>query len=195
MSSFSFTYKLLHAGGIMNGSSGYLLILVLFVASGGICHGQDAYQPQYSCPPNFIRLGNSCYYFSTDMNSWHSAHFACRALNSQLAALETRWEDQTLRNYMNKPHFAPLNRWVGGIYNWSRRRWTWGSSASDMSYSGFLTPQFPRSSRWHCLFLSPVIHYRWNHDLCTQFMHYLCEAPLIRIPDPNDIIVAVNTNL
>lgn len=90
---------------------------------------------------------------------------------------------------------APLNRWVGGIYNWSRRQWTWGSSASDMSYSGFLTPQFPRSSRWHCLFLSPVINYRWNHDLCTQFMHYLCEAPLIRIPDPNEIVVAVNTNL
>ncbi|XP_042883297.1 perlucin-like protein [Penaeus japonicus] len=178
----------------MNGSPAFLLILVLFAVSGK-CQSQEVYHPQYRCPPNFIRLGNSCYYFSTDMKSWHDAHFACRGLQSQLAALETRWEDRTLRNYMNKPQFASLNRWVGGIYNWSRRQWTWGSSASVMTYSGFLTPQFPRSSRWHCLFLSPVLNYRWNHDLCTQTMHYLCEAPLIRIPDPNEIVVAVNTNL
>lgn len=34
---------------------------------------------QYNCvAKDFIRLGNSCYYFSTEIVSWQEAHFRCR---------------------------------------------------------------------------------------------------------------------
>lgn len=32
----------------------------------------------YVCPPEFIRLGMSCYYFSKEAASWQNAHFACQ---------------------------------------------------------------------------------------------------------------------
>lgn len=65
-------------------------------------------QQRYLCPPEFLRLGNSCYYLSIEMATWHAAHFACRDRGSQLAALETQWEDTTIRNYIRKPEFGMI---------------------------------------------------------------------------------------
>lgn len=42
------------------------------------------------------------------MATWHAAHFACRDRGSQLAALETQWEDTTIRNYVRKPEFGMI---------------------------------------------------------------------------------------
>lgn len=42
------------------------------------------------------------------MATWHAAHFACRDRGSQLAALETQWEDTTIRNYIRKPEFGMI---------------------------------------------------------------------------------------
>ncbi|CAL4147804.1 unnamed protein product, partial [Meganyctiphanes norvegica] len=149
------------------------------------------YQPlRYMCPPNFLRLGNGCYYFGSEMATWHDAHFACRDRDSQLITLETQWEDLTIRHYLNKPEFARLNRWLGGIYNWSTRRWMWGPSGEAMPYLGFLTSIPPESSRWHCVFMAPTLNYRWNHELCTTQMHFICEAPQSKIPNSEDIAYA-----
>ncbi|XP_042217716.1 perlucin-like protein [Homarus americanus] len=176
----------------MKGHFLFIIILVL-LSRQGWCQDQNGQdnerQQQYLCPPNFIRLGHSCYHFSVEMTTWHNAHFACRDLASQLAALESQREDENVRTYLGKPEFASLNRWVGGIYNWSTRQWTWGSSAEVMPYNGFATSEFPSSSRWHCVYLSPDISYRWNHALCTSFMHYICETHQIRVLDPNEIII------
>ncbi|XP_050687716.1 lithostathine-like [Eriocheir sinensis] len=166
-----------------------LTLLSLIILRLGADQGQaqeNAQQYRYMCPPDFIHLGHSCYFFSREMATWHSAHFSCRDRGSQLASLETRWEDNNVRSYLNRPEFAPLNRWVGGIYNWSRRQWKWASSGAEMAYNGFLTQSFPRSSRWRCVYLSPDIGYRWNHKLCTTAMHYLCETAETRLPNNGD---------
>ncbi|XP_063862308.1 C-type Lectin CRL-like [Scylla paramamosain] len=163
------------------------VLLLILLATRGKVYGQARVQyRRYACPPDFIHLGHRCYYFSSEMATWHSAHFLCKDLGSQMAALETRWEDNNIRSYLNRSEFAPLNRWVGGIYNWSRRKWKWAPSATVMSYNGFLTQQFPRSSRWQCVYLSPRLDYRWNHQFCTTSMHYLCETSEVRISHVND---------
>ncbi|KAK8753364.1 hypothetical protein OTU49_004072 [Cherax quadricarinatus] len=168
-------------------------LVFLFLSKKGWCQDQttqeDAWRQRYICPPNFIRLGHSCYYFSSEIATWHNAHFECRDLQSQLASLESQWEDQTVLNYLNKPEFATLNRWVGGIYNWSTRQWTWGSSAEVMPYNGFMTQDFPTASRWHCVYLDSSSNYHWKHTLCTTMMHYICEARQTRVHDPNEIVI------
>ncbi|VVC88524.1 unnamed protein product [Leptidea sinapis] len=32
----------------------------------------------YVCPPDFIRLGHSCYFFSDNKATWQTALFACK---------------------------------------------------------------------------------------------------------------------
>nr|CAD7394625.1 unnamed protein product [Timema cristinae] len=65
---------------------------------------------QYICPPSFVRNGNSCYFFSTHMETWQEAHFACRDKGSELARLEKKWEDRNMQNYLNKPEFGEISR-------------------------------------------------------------------------------------
>ncbi|MPC52095.1 C-type lectin domain family 2 member D5 [Portunus trituberculatus] len=73
----------------------------------GKVYGQiEVQHKRYACPPDFIHLGHRCYYFSSEMATWHSAHFMCKDLGSQLAELETRWEDNNIRSYLNRPEFA-----------------------------------------------------------------------------------------
>jgi hypothetical protein len=63
-------------------------------------------RPSYLCPAGFVRLGNACYMLSQHIATWQDAHFACRDLGSQLAGLETAWEDKTMRKYLNKPELG-----------------------------------------------------------------------------------------
>lgn len=40
------------------------------------------------------------------MQPWRAAHFECRKRNSQLAVLDTKWEDSTLRGYLNSQEMS-----------------------------------------------------------------------------------------
>ena len=62
----------------------------------------------YICPPNFVRNGNSCYYFSTHIATWQEAHFECKDKGSELARLEKGWEDRNMRSYLNRPELGKI---------------------------------------------------------------------------------------
>lgn len=52
------------------------------------------------CPPNFERLGNECYYFSTEKANWLDAQFQCLDRNSKLAEPGTKVNDRRLRKHL-----------------------------------------------------------------------------------------------
>jgi len=139
------------------------------------------------CPTDFMRLGNGCYYISKNMGPWQWAHFECRARDSQLAVIDTAWEDSTLRAYLNNQDIAQVNRWIGGIHDWNQREWVWGSSGKSMKYQGFVTDPSAKSTtssplsspQWACVLMDAKVFYRWSYDKCTDSMHFVCEAPFV----------------
>jgi len=141
---------------------------------------------RYYCPPDFVRLGNGCYLFSSHITSWQNAHFACRDAQAQLAVFETRWEDSTIGTYLSRPEFAPLERWIGGLYDWNGQQWLWGATGEPMKYLGFGDLTSDRLREWHCVYLDPEQSQKWNHKLCTKELHYVCELPLVRVEDIQD---------
>ncbi|KAF2361047.1 C-type lectin fold [Trinorchestia longiramus] len=90
----------------------------------------------YECPPQFLRLGNGCYYFSKRMETWTMAHFECRTRDSQLAVMDSAWEDRVIRGHLSRRAMTRLNRWIGGIYDWNQEQWVWGSSGEYSSGCG-----------------------------------------------------------
>jgi len=138
---------------------------------------------RYVCPPEFLKLGNGCYYVSKALGSWQWAHFECRERGSQLAALGSQWEDSVLRGYLNRPTITPLNRWIGGIHDWQRGRWQWGGSGAAMAYQGFLSvgEGAAVSPQWSCAYMNPELYYRWSYAKCTEKMHFICEAPFKKV--------------
>ncbi|XP_032780514.2 C-type lectin domain family 10 member A [Daphnia magna] len=153
-----------------------VLLLVIFLAR----ESDSLVRPRYFCPADFVRLGNGCYYFSSYIASWQNAHFACRDHGAQLAVLDSRWEDNTIQTYLSRPEFARLERWIGGLYDWSGQRWLWGATGQPMSFLGFGELSEGRLREWHCVYMDPEQGHRWNHKLCTRNLHYICELPLTK---------------
>ncbi|XP_059473470.1 C-type lectin domain family 7 member A-like [Neocloeon triangulifer] len=143
-------------------------------------------RPNYVCPPDFVRLGNSCYLLSKQILAWQEAHHYCRDMGSHLASLETAWEDGNMRDYINRKELARLERWIGGRYNWETSKWIWGSSGKRMGYQGFSRRNSNDDRTWHCVFMDPTRQYRWAHKSCFQALHFICEAPLQKELPPKD---------
>lgn len=51
------------------------------------------------CPPEFQRIGNECYYFSKQKDTWMEAYWSCRERVSKLAE-PFKFEDKRLRKYL-----------------------------------------------------------------------------------------------
>lgn len=89
------------------------------------------------CPPQFIPVGNVCYFISKERVNWLDAHFECKERNSRLAE-PTRKEDRFLRKYLNKLNGLNLGEmWIGARFNWERNNWQWGYNGEDLTYQSF----------------------------------------------------------
>lgn len=138
---------------------------------------------RYSCPARFIRMGNSCYFMSAYMASWHEAHFKCRGMGAVLAAFEKRSENHNMRKYLMREELAPLARWIGGIYQWQKRYWMWGSTGLAVTYKAFSPRMVNRDWAFHCISMDPTLGYRWRPSGCMEVKHYICETQLRRHHD------------
>lgn len=144
---------------------------------------------KYECPDNFIRLGNSCYYLSADMDTWHGAQFICNDMSgSQLATPDKKWKDQKLRLLLNKKEAALLERWIGGIWNWEQKRWVWGGTGRKLRYQGF-SRKDNGDNDWHCIAMDPTVFYRWKSESCLKRKHFICELPLRNIGEKSRDII------
>ncbi|XP_065582678.1 lithostathine-1-beta-like [Artemia franciscana] len=160
----------------------FLLIgLFLSLGNGVVRPIKPGTQRRYICPPEFVRLGNGCYYLSSHISTWQDAHFSCKERNSTLLSLDTKWKDRTMRNYLNRAEFARLERWIGGLFDWSRQQWVWGAQGAPVSYLNFGQLAPVNAMNWHCIFMDPLQEYNWNHKLCVKRLHYICETSLTKV--------------
>lgn len=81
------------------------------------------------CPPTFTKIGNECYYLSSSPASWLDAHFECKDKNAKLAELY-KYSDRLLRKYLVERGRTRGNIWIGGMFDWSKNRWSWGNYLS-----------------------------------------------------------------
>lgn len=89
------------------------------------------------CPPEFLKIGNECYFISKKQESWLDAHFDCKDRNSKLAE-PLKFADRRLRKYLkSRDQRAPGEKWIGGMYNWQTGNWQYGYNGGEMKYQGF----------------------------------------------------------
>lgn len=110
------------------------MIAALFLAT--LASAERVKRMYALCPPNFIRIGSECYYISTEEVNWLDAHFACKDRNSRLAE-PIKYEDRALRKYFVRDDDTKSDTWIGGIYNWERKKWQWGYNGHDIVHQSF----------------------------------------------------------
>ncbi|OXU25348.1 hypothetical protein TSAR_012097 [Trichomalopsis sarcophagae] len=77
----------------------------------------------------------------------------------------------------------PLERWIGGIYNWHQNNWDWGVSGDKVLFRNFGDPEASKNRNWihHCMILDPEQQYKWNARGCYEHKYFICEVPAGRI--------------
>ncbi|KAJ2946856.1 hypothetical protein O0L34_g16185 [Tuta absoluta] len=148
----------------------------------GVWAGKNSTKMSYVCPPQFIRLGHSCYFFSENKATWQNALFACKDRESNLS-VPARWEDRNLRKYLNKPDIEKASRWIGGIYDYPSRAWKWGGELKSMHYQSFskMKRLSPDQLQWHCIAMMPELLYRWAPRSCIETRQFICQTKLRKV--------------
>lgn len=62
----------------------------------------------YVCPPDFMRLGNKCYFFSNNTATWQEAYFHCKDFHSNLAIIKSAHQNKILRMALSKDSIGKL---------------------------------------------------------------------------------------
>lgn len=162
---------------------GTIFFIVLWSQCRSVEGQRNNTKMSYVCPPNFIRLGHSCYFFSENKATWHNALFECSDRESNLT-VPARWEDRNLRKYLNKPDGAvKASRWIGGIFDDAAKSWRWGGDLRKMHYQSFskMKKMSPEELKWHCIAMMPELLYRWSPRTCTEARHYICQRKLQKV--------------
>ncbi|XP_014358628.2 uncharacterized protein LOC106710951 [Papilio machaon] len=160
---------------------------IIFIVFWSQCPGVEGHRNStkmsYVCPPQFIRLGHSCYFFSDNKATWQNALFACKDRESNLS-VPARWEDRNLRTYLNKHDVEKASRWIGGIYDYGARAWKWGGELRRMHYQSFskMKRLSPEELKWNCIAMMPELLYRWAPRSCIEARQYICQTKLRKVP-------------
>lgn len=54
----------------------------------------------------------------------------------------------------------PLERWLGGVFDWGKQSWKWAASGKPLQFNGFGESQKEENLRWQCIIMDPSIGYR-----------------------------------
>lgn len=134
----------------------------------------------YVCPPKFIRLSHRCYFFSKEKATWDEAYFQCQSMHSNLAIIKNRNQDKLIRKTLSRKTLDPLERWLGGRFDWQQRQWKWAASGKPLSYKGFdkSVNQDAENLQWSCMILDPALQFRWNSRSCWEERHFICHKKI-----------------
>jgi hypothetical protein len=117
---------------------------------------------------------------SQKKESWLDAHFDCKDRNSKLAE-PLKFADKRLRKYLRNNDQTNGDKWIGGMYNWQKKKWQWGYNGGEMKYQAFddkidryardkkllFFNKFPFSNlicsenlQFHCTAMAPAVDYK-----------------------------------
>lgn len=153
----------------------------------------------YVCPPNFIRLSHRCYFFSKQKATWQEAYFQCQSLHSNLAIIKNSNQDKLIRKTLSRKTLEPLERWLGGRFDWQQKQWKWAASGKPLSYKGFdkSVNQDEENLQWNCIITDPKLQFRWNARSCLEERHFICHKKIQTITNNKSrkkLLKQYNTN-
>lgn len=135
------------------------------------------------CPIAFHRIGDKCYFYGYFKLNWFRAMEFCHSFGStvSLACIETKQENEYLKNWLIEYGDHTTGVWVGGSDNGHVGRWAWfptGQLIKNFNWG----PSQPNGGDQHCMYIvGGYLGYQWADFHCGFEMTFLCEY------DVNDI--------
>ena len=131
-----------------------------------------------SCPNNWDRGGDHCYYLSETRMKWLNAEDHCRKIGGHLASITNERIHNFMKNKLNNEHGGDNKvRWIGGrrkpgtnTFVWTDcRSWGynqgWGNGRPDDNQDCVLY-NFERNDQF------------WDDAACTNAYKFVCSKPI-----------------
>lgn len=153
---------------------------LLFAVFDAICAvSANVYNVSFTCPNEFARYNNGCYYLSKKTATWQESLFDCVHLsrNSNLVVLDNKWKDKSIRDFLQNSELPQVKRWIAGIYDWKQQVWMWGTTGQKIKYQAFSRRKKGDDKPWKCIYTNPDLYHRWSSEDCFRENYYICEAP------------------
>jgi len=167
----------------------YLITLAAtIIALGGSTHRNGfrvvntVVEDEGNCPAGFTGIGGGCYFHSLFKLNWFRAMEFCHSFGSHvsLACIETRRENERIKEWLNKYGDHSTGVWVGGSDNGHVGRWAWfptGQLIRNFNWG----PAQPSGGPQHCMYVvGGVLGYQWADFHCDFEMNFLCEYQVNR---------------
>ncbi|KAL1496953.1 hypothetical protein ABEB36_007997 [Hypothenemus hampei] len=105
-------------------------------------------------------------------------------MHSHLAIIKNANQDRLIRKTLNKKTLEPLERWLGGRFDWHRKQWKWAASGKPLTFKGFdksVNLESNDTLQWSCIITDPRLEYRWNAKSCLEEKHFICHKKIFTI--------------
>ncbi|KAE8619575.1 hypothetical protein XENTR_v10009864, partial [Xenopus tropicalis] len=125
-----------------------------------------------TCPSDWIQIGASCYYLSTQTATWEKALNACIGLKGLLLILKDEKEMESVNKLFSKN----TRYWIGLKRDpESSNKWRW-LDGTQMTFSNWFTNE-PNNSgnQENCV---ENMSGRWNDLYCEESLRYICKMSL-----------------
>ena len=124
-----------------------------------------------SCPTNWERNGDQCYYFSKGGRNWHEADEFCRRWGRHLAAVTNEQVHNFLKNKLGLGQ-----TWIGGKRELGNETFVWTDCSSWDYNSGWGDGQ-PNNAGGNeaCV---KYIFGKWADDNCDFLHKFVCSIPV-----------------
>ncbi|XP_059790459.1 C-type lectin domain family 7 member A isoform X2 [Balaenoptera ricei] len=127
-----------------------------------------------SCPPNWITHQNSCYLFSTSLDSWDTSKRRCFQLGSNLLKIDSLKELEFIsRQVSSQPDHS---FWIGLSRRQTEEQWLWDDGSMLLSNLFQIRRTVTKQDSSHsCVWIHVSVIY---DQLCSRPSYSICEKKL-----------------
>ncbi|XP_030690334.1 C-type lectin domain family 7 member A isoform X2 [Globicephala melas] len=127
-----------------------------------------------SCPPNWITHQNSCYLFSTSLDSWDTSKRRCLQLGSNLLKIDSLNELEFIsRQVSSQPDHS---FWIGLSRRQTEEPWLWDDGSMLLSNLFQIRKTVTKQDSSHsCVWIHVSVIY---DQLCSVPSYSICEKKL-----------------
>ena len=120
-----------------------------------------------SCPTNWKRNGDQCYYFSKEEKNWFDAEEFCQRRGGHLAAVTNEQVNNFLKNTWG---------WVGGKRELGNETFVW-SDCSPWAYNSGWRNGEPNNARGNEACVNHIFG-KWSDENCDLSLKFVCSIPI-----------------
>ncbi|XP_030285702.1 type-2 ice-structuring protein-like isoform X2 [Sparus aurata] len=130
-----------------------------------------------SCPGNWTRYNDSCFFYVPSHMTWADAEKHCQTLGGNLASVHSFDEQHAIQSMIQRLTLGFPETWLGGYDATQEGTWFW-SDGTDFSYTFWATGEPDDSRDADCLLMNYGDEEKFGDQPCDQLKPSACGKKL-----------------